>query len=455
NVNIANNTISRFHGFTSVRGIQTGSCDNFTISGNLIDSLYTTNASVATTAIGIDHSLTATDSVLISGNTVSRIVTQSTSTFTSIATGIILGSSSTYKIYAWNNVITDISNQSTAGYARGAFFQGSTFTMQWFWNNRIGNITSPNNTTYTPVSAAGIELNGGGSSTTPSRIFNNTIYLNTGGSASTFSTAALYITGSTYTADIFNNIFYNTSTPGSATTAFSAAIWKTTTGITTTNNTTRCNNNLFYTNANVRRNYPVYRNSADNFTDSTLCQFTTRLLAPRELNSVQGPVTFLSTTSTSPNFLLVDPTAATFAEGGGYSRPDMVIPDVQGQTRNLLTPDIGADEFTGTAPTTSTASYTFAVSQLTTTVNPGTRDAIIMGTTLTLSSLSGSAPANISRLRFSTTGTTSPTTSIDTAKLWFNATSGTTFSNPVLMGTVVNPNGGFAFNLTERVSCAG
>jgi hypothetical protein len=146
---------------------------------------------------------------------------------------------------------------------------------------------------------------------------------------------------------------------------------------------------------------------------------------------------------------------STFAEGGGFNRLDFLVPDVQGQTRNLLTPDIGADEFSGTAPSVSTASYTAAVTQNTATVNPGTRDAAIIAPALTLSSLSGSAPANINRLRFSTTGTTSPTTSIDTAKLWFNTTSGTTAVTPILLGTVVNPNGGFAFNISERVACAG
>ena len=455
NAKISQNTISRISGFTSIKGMYTGYEDLLEIDNNVVDSLYTANASVLTTAIGIDHSASGGDSIIIRNNTISRIVTQSTSTSASIATGIILGSTSSYKIYAFNNVITDISNLSTSGYARGLFIPGSTSTFQYVWNNRIGNISAPSNT-VSAVSATGIEVNGGGSSTIPMRIFNNTVYLNTSGSGSGFSTAALLISGSTtFYADIFNNILYNTSTPGSATTAFSAAIWKTTTGITNTYYTNRCNNNLFYTNASVRTKYPVYRNNVDLITDSTLCQFTARLVAPRELNSAQASVSFLSTTSTSPNFLLVDQSVSTFAEGGGFNRLDFLVPDVQGQTRNLLTPDIGADEFSGTAPSVSTASYTATVTQNTATVNPGTRDAVIIAPALTLSSLSGSAPANINRLRFSTTGTTSPTTSIDTAKLWFNTTSGTTAVTPILLGTVVNPNGAFVFNISERVACAG
>ncbi|NBP04862.1 MAG: T9SS C-terminal target domain-containing protein [Bacteroidetes bacterium] len=455
NARISQNIISRISGFTSIKGLYTGYGDLIEIDNNIIDSFYTTNASVASTAIGIDHSASGGDSTIIRSNIVSRVVTQSSSTSASIATGMNLGSSAAYKIYTFNNVITDISNQSSSGYARGLNIPGTTTTFQYVWNNRIGNISAPSNSVST-VSATGIEVNGGGSAAVPMRIFNNTIYLNTSGSNSAFSTAALLISGSTtFYADIFNNILYNTSTPGSAATAFSAAIWKTTTGITNTYYTNRCNNNLFFTNASVKTKYPVYRNNVDGITDSTLCQFTARLAAPRELNSAQASVSFLSTSGTSPNFLLVNQSVSTFAEGGGFNRLDFLVPDVQGQTRNLITPDIGADEFSGLAPSVSTASYTASVTQNTATVNPGVRDAVIIAPALTLSSLSSSAPANINRLRFSTTGTTSPSTSIDTAKLWFNTTSGTTAVTPVLLGTVVNPNGGFAFNISERVACAG
>ncbi|MFN5218233.1 MAG: T9SS type A sorting domain-containing protein [Sphingomonadales bacterium] len=456
NVLVSNNTISNLNGFATIRGLYFGyGFDLGQITGNTIDSLYTSNASVATTAIGLDYSLSASgDSMLIFNNIISRIVTSSTSTTSaSNATGLNLASS-TIKVYAYNNRITDIRSQSSNGYARGIYMASSSATM-WLWNNRVGNLSAPSNTTAL-VSAAGIEVNSAGSSsTTAARIFNNSVYLNTSGTGTAFSTAALYYTGSVFYTEVYNNIFYNTSTPGTAAGAFTAAIWKTTSGISSAYHLTRCNNNLFYTNSNVRTKYPLYRNSGDLFTDSTLCLFTSRLGAPRELNSVQGAVTFLSTTGTSSDFLLVDPTVSTFAEGGGYNRLDLLVPDVQGQTRSLLTPDIGADEFTGTAPSSSTASYTATMTQNTATVTPGTRDATIISTAIALSSLSSSAPANISRLTFNTNGTTNPSSSIDTAKLWFNTISGITLSNPVLVGTVVNPNGAFAFNLTERVACAG
>ena len=457
NLVFTNNTISNINGFASIRGGYFGwGFDYGQISDNLFDSLYTSNSTVGTLASGLDYSFSASgDSILIFNNICRRIVTSSSSTTSaSIATGLNIAPSSGVKVYAYNNTISDISNQSSNGYARGINVSGAS-AMVWLWNNRAGNISAPANSTSL-LSAVGIELNAAGSSPAASRIFNNTVYLNAAGSATSFSTAALLISGSTYTADIYNNIFYNTSTPGSDPNAFTAAIWQSTTGAPGTGAyTTRSNNNLFYTNPLVNPKYPVYRNSSSAFTDASLCDFVTRLTAPRELNSVQAPVSFLSVSGSSPNYLLVDPATPTFAEGGGYSRADFQIPDVQGQTRNFLTPDIGADEFNGSVSSTSSATVSATVNHPTTVaVTPGTRDAVILGTAITLSSFSSTAPANISRIRFNTLGTTNASTSIDTAKLWYSQ-SNTSLSNAILVGTVVNPNGGFAFNLTERVACAG
>ncbi len=458
NLIMKNNTVRRIHGFGSIRGIYSGYGDYIEISDNVVDSLFTNITAGTTTALGIDYSLSIGDSIFILRNRISRVVTNSTSTANSIATGLNFTSTSTTNwIFVGGNIISDISNLSAYGYGRGIAIGGyGNYTV---WNNRIANISGPNNISTTApsiVSAAGIEVAMTSTPSLPARIFNNTVFLNTSGSASSFSTAALFWPGSSGTADVFNNIFYNTSTPGSATTGLTAGFWKTTTGITNTNYSDRSNNNLYYLNPTPRAKYPVYRNSADAISDSTMCLFTSRLTAApqRDANSVLGVVAFQSTNYTNSNFLLVNTSTSTFAEGGGRFITGFTT-DVESQNRNAVTPDIGADEFNGSVPSGSTATATITVTHPSTlAVNSGTRDAQILRSQIALSSLSSAAPVNISRLVFNTSGTTSATTSIDTAKLWYTA-GNLNYSSPVLLGTRVGPNGSFAFNINQKINCAG
>ncbi|MBU6324799.1 MAG: hypothetical protein KJS92_04865, partial [Bacteroidetes bacterium] len=458
NLIMNNNIIRRIHGFGSIRGLYSGYGDYLEINDNIVDSLYTNRTSSTTTAVGIDFSLSTGDTSFIMRNRISRVVTNSTSTANSIATGLNFSVSSTTNwIFVGGNIISDISNLSTYGYGRGIAVGGyGNYTV---WNNRVANISGPNNISTTApsiVSAAGIEVSMSSTPSLPALIFNNTVYLNTSGSASSFSTAALFWTGSSGAVDVFNNIFYNSSTPGSATTAYTAGFWKTTTGITNTNYTDRSNNNLYYMNPTPRAKYPVYRNSADALADSTMCLFTSRLTASpqRDANSVLGAVAFQATSYTSSNFLLVNSATATFAEGGGRFI-DGFMTDVESQSRNAVTPDIGADEFNGSVPSGSTATATITVTHPSTAaVNSGTRDAQILRSQIALSSLSSTAPVNINRLVFNTSGTTSATTSIDTAKLWYTA-GNLNYSSPVLLGTRVGPNGSFAFNINQKINCAG
>jgi hypothetical protein len=458
NLYLNGNTVKRIHGFGSIRGIYTGYGDYAEINDNTVDSLYTNRTSAVTSALGIDHSLSSGDSVFIMRNRISRVVTNSTSTSNSIATGLNFSvSSSTNWIFVGHNIISGISNLSAYGYGRGMAMGGyGNYTV---WNNRIADISGPNNISTTApsiVSAAGIEVAMTSTPGVPARLFNNTVHLNTSGTASSFSTAALFWTGSSGAVDVFNNIFYNTSTPGSSATAYTAGFWKTTTGITNTNYTDRSNNNLYYLNSTLNNKYVVYRNNANSIADSTMCLFTSRLTASpqRDANSVLGAVSFLSSNYTNSNFLLVNPSTATFAESGGRFINGFTT-DVESQSRNSITPDIGADEFSGSVPSTSTATTTITVTHpATTAVSSGSRDVQILRSQIALSSLSSTAPVNISRLVFNTSGTTSATTSIDTAKLWFTA-GNLNYSSPVLVGTVVGPNGRFAFNINQKISCAG
>src|SRR6185503_5579333 len=75
--------------------------------------------------------------------------------------------------------------------------------------------------------------------------------------------------------------------------------------------------------------------------------FTAGTIAPRDANSVSENPPFLSTTGSLPNFLHIDPSVATQVESGG-SFIGGITDDYDGDTRNVSTPDIGADEGTFT-----------------------------------------------------------------------------------------------------------
>ena len=95
--------------------------------------------------------------------------------------------------------------------------------------------------------------------------------------------------------------------------------------------------------------------------------FTAGTIAPRDSASFSENPTFLSTTGSSANFLHIDPTVATRIESGGANIAG-ITDDFDGDIRQGnpgyvgtgTAPDVGADEYAGTAPdlTPPAISYT-------------------------------------------------------------------------------------------------
>jgi hypothetical protein len=75
--------------------------------------------------------------------------------------------------------------------------------------------------------------------------------------------------------------------------------------------------------------------------------FTAGTIAPRDSNSLTENPPFLSTTGSNATFLHINPATPTQLESAGTSGTG-IADDFDGDTRNASTPDIGADEFTGT-----------------------------------------------------------------------------------------------------------
>lgn len=446
-----NNTIRNVSGFTSIWGLQAQSGKHVRVRNNSIDSLATGRnlTTGVTTLIGIDQ--TSSDSSVIENNNIKRLwvnsdrLTQTNST----VIGLNNTSASLYAIMR-NNRVTSIFSNATWGYARGIVIAGSPVRM--VFNNLIGDVQGANlNATSTIPSAIGIEFQNFGSTTPVSRVFNNTVFLNqTNNANANFSTAGFYITSASALAEYSNNLIHNLSRPGSS--GVCAALWSTVTNSSLqTAYNANSNNNIYFCGTPRTATNPLLRNSADNTADTTICQVNTRLASGRDLNSLSANVPFLSTDPNNINYLMVDASIANAAESNGRNLP-LLDADIQGQTRNRPC-DIGADEFTGIRQTFGNGTFTATVSHPSTVaVNANTRDVQMLLAAIAVTP-STSTPTVISRMVFNTSGSTNASTSIDTAKLWYTA-GVSTFSNPVLLGTVLNPSGSMVFNLNMPVSCS-
>ena len=121
------------------------------------------------------------------------------------------------------------------------------------------------------------------------------------------------------------------------------------------------NNNDFYAGTPSATNliYSDGTSTAQTISAYKSGAFTAGTIAPRDSASISENPPFLSTTGSSANFLHIDTTIATQLESGGIPIAG-ITDDFDGDTRNVSTPDIGADEFNGilldlTPPTISYA----------------------------------------------------------------------------------------------------
>ncbi|MGC8858816.1 MAG: BNR-repeat neuraminidase N-terminal domain-containing protein [Ignavibacteria bacterium] len=165
----------------------------------------------------------------------------------------------------------------------------------------------------------------------------NTIYLNATSSATTFGTSAIYAS-TTQTTELKNNIVVNVSVPGS-TDGITAAYRRSDATLSTYSDSS--DRNCFYAGTPSARRLIYYDGT---FSDSTIAQFKARV-APRDANSFTELPPFVNVT-TSPYDLHLLTNVPTLCEGN--ARP-IIVPisitdDYDGNTRNAVTPDVGADE---------------------------------------------------------------------------------------------------------------
>ncbi|MBK6822993.1 MAG: hypothetical protein IPG87_08395 [Saprospiraceae bacterium] len=249
----------------------------------------------------------------------------------------------------FNNKIFDIISYSTGAPTVFGIQITSTGTANNanVYNNLIGNLKAPfaSTSSATTPTLRGINLTST-TATTTLNVSYNTIYLDAQSTGANFGTCGLFATTSatatSATLNLNNNNIVNLSNPKGIgkTTAYQRS------SITLTNYGTGSNRNNFYAGGSCI-NRLIFFDGTN--ADSVLADFKTRV-STREANSVSESPNFLSVVGSNVNFLHIDPAKPTLLESGGAAVAGITT-DYDGNSRNASTPDIGADEFTGTVAT--------------------------------------------------------------------------------------------------------
>jgi hypothetical protein len=168
--------------------------------------------------------------------------------------------------------------------------------------------------------------------------YHNTVYLNaTSTSLTTFGTAAILLSANSVSIDLQNNILVNTSTPG-PTGGNTTVILRAVTAL--TNYNLLSGNNCLYAGVPAA-NKLIFRDGTNN--DQTLQAFKDRV-NPRDQSSFTELPPFINVASSPYNLHL----AGTIQCESGGQPIVSITTDYDGNARNITTPDVGADEFSGT-----------------------------------------------------------------------------------------------------------
>ena len=320
---IQNNQIYNFSttvggaGGATFNGILANVGTTVAISGNLINALNSTGTTGGIAGIIAGIQTTSGSTVTISKNKIYNLSTTSTGPF---VYGLLMTGTLTQTVTASNNFISDLKAPAAnvADAIRG-----------------IGVTSATANTTY--------------------NVYYNSVYLNAASSGATFGTSGIYhaanATTTTASLNLRNNIIYNISTKSGAglTVAFRRSI-------AALNNYTgfvgaASNNNLYYA-GTPSASTLIYYDGTNS--DQTLATFKTRV-STMDAASVSDVVNFTSTTDlhlAADNNCILEGKAGVIA---GFTD------DIDLQLRSGSTPDIGADEFTGTNPVSLTITNPAAV----------------------------------------------------------------------------------------------
>ncbi len=317
---ILNNSINKsFYGIYA-RASATGLNNNLVISSNSIGS---STAADYIGKYGID--ITQATGASLSQNTIFNIIGGNTN-----PTGMLIGSGFVSSSIT-RNMITGLRYAGTGGYGgKGIDINtGSATSSVTISNNMISDLLGDGWSTLTSDAIVGIRILG---TTGGLNIYDNSVHLtgNSDRSATATLTAALYVVSTATGLDIRNNIFANSivnalNSGGKAYSIYSAAA------------------NTAYSNIDFNNYYPSGTQGVLGFLGSdrtTLAAWRTG--TAQDINSLNILPNFVSAT----DLHLV---AGTNCGLDGYGTPITGITvDYDNATRDVNTPDIGADEFNPT-----------------------------------------------------------------------------------------------------------
>ncbi|MCB0722608.1 MAG: T9SS type A sorting domain-containing protein [Ignavibacteriae bacterium] len=274
----------------------------------------------------------------IYGNKVYNVTNDSTgSIFGLSAQNIDIGVIHSNWVYGISGNGSDTMNSA----ASGMYISAASFTSNLdVYNNMISEIYGPLSNSNNGV--LGLIVSGGDTT----NISYNTIYIDSSSSGSNTGGCALYITGKK--ATLKNNIIIN---------KFTHAGTRSTIGIykypTTVYDSLSNNNNVYVPTG--ASNY-FYHDGITGY--ATFSGFQTTV-APAENNSFTEDSPFMNVVS-HPYDLDINPSIPTLCDGRAIPITGITT-DIHGTTRNLSTPDVGADEFdqviTGIEPGSAPISY--------------------------------------------------------------------------------------------------
>ncbi len=223
-------------------------------------------------------------------------------------------------IDCYGNTVKNITNASTSNQAR-VLGINILSTVVNIYNNMVSNLKAEASTSTNSYHSAGIALGTNNTIAPHYYIWNNSVYLNQVTPTTGTSMNALYVGGNqavNYT--LINNIFVNTSTGGTNRVLF--ADW---TGKDKLD--AGSDNNLYY---------PEGTNFVYGY--ATLAAYKTALLSvSKEQNSVSALPSFVSISD-------LHITDTTDIVNNGGKAVATVTTDIDGDTRDVSTPDLGADE---------------------------------------------------------------------------------------------------------------
>lgn len=324
---ISGNNFSGYSNAGSITGINLGSSFGSTASGkvDVFNNQVNTYSSTSTTGAitGIVTSNTSLDL---------NIFSHTLHTFTINSSGAVNGISITgsTRTNVYKNKIYNLTNNNASAVLNGIV--SSSGTLSNIYNNIIGDLKTP--AINAGNSLAGINISGG----TAANVRFNTVRLDGTSTAALFGSSALLVS-TTPTVEVRNNILVNATTPVGAT-GFASAYRRSGTSLTTFAATS--NTNEYYAGTPGVNNLIFYDGTNS---DQTIAAYKARV-APREANSISENPTFVSTVGSSSTFLHMDTTVPTQIESGAGPIAG-ITDDFDGDTRSSISPDMGADEFSG------------------------------------------------------------------------------------------------------------